>query len=77
MEVTRSAYYELLHLRLSLEDVLAVLEEGRDFPGKKRKSGVAERCLGRKDGSIKVVAAESLQYSTNEWVWIVIHVKKV
>ncbi|MBI5036792.1 hypothetical protein HZC09_05615 [Candidatus Micrarchaeota archaeon] len=56
---------------------MAVLEEGRDFPGKKRKSGVAERCLGRKDGSIKVVAAESLQYSTNEWVWIVIHVKKV
>jgi len=77
LEVSKSAYRELLQLAMSLEDVVEVLEYGHAFPGKKRKPEVHERCLDRKGGSIKVVVAESFQYSTKECVWIVVHVKKV
>lgn len=56
---TKSAYYEMIDLRLDLYDVLEVLERGRDCERSKRAKGTVEKCLRRKKKTYKVVAAES------------------
>lgn len=65
-----------MDLGLGLEDVLKVLEEGRDFP-RKRVEGVFEKCLDAGSETLKVVVAESFQESTKQNVFVVIHVARV
>jgi len=76
LRFTKAAYRELAGHGLTTEDVLACLNEGRDFK-RKRKKGVFEKCLKRKKNVLKVVVAESWDYTNKKMVWAVIHIGKI
>ncbi|UCF08148.1 MAG: hypothetical protein JSW28_00175 [Thermoplasmata archaeon] len=73
--VTKSANNELLRDKLTMEDVVEILEKGFDCPRSKRAKDTVERCLNRSYGTIKVVVVESVQEWSKEKVWILTHVK--
>lgn len=74
IEVSRSAYSELLKENLDLHDVLEVLENG--FSPSKRRKGIVERCLVKGKKVIKaVVAMNERRYpeGDTEKYWTLIH----
>jgi hypothetical protein len=71
---TRTADKEMAHLKIYLDDVLTILEEGKDASRSKRKSGTIEKALRIRGRMIKVVAVESITCWSNEIVWVIIHV---
>lgn len=70
---TKSAQNEMDFLGFDLWEVANMLENGQDC-GRRRKEGVCEVCFDRGNKTIRIVCAESLQYSTKEVVWLVTHV---
>ena len=68
-----SAYHEMSRYNLGQHDILGVLELGMETVAK-RTTGVVEKCLQKKQGLLKVVVAESFDYSSKQVVWTVIHV---
>ena len=71
---TRTADNEMAHLKTYLDDVLTILEEGKDASRSKRKKGTIEKALRIRGRMIKVVAVESITCWSNEIVWVIIHV---
>lgn len=71
---TRTADKEMAHLKIYLDDVLTILEEGKDASRSKRKSGTIEKALRIRRRMIKVVVVESITCWSNEIVWVIIHV---
>lgn len=74
IEVSRSAYFELLKENLDLYDVLEVLENG--FSPSKRKKGIVEKCLVKGRKIVKVVVAlNERRYpeGDSERYWTLIH----
>ncbi len=68
-----SAYHEMSRHGIDQHDILDVLELGKETVAK-RTTGVVEKCLAKKQGLLKVVIAESFDYSGKQVVWTVIHV---
>ncbi|MDO8339181.1 MAG: hypothetical protein Q7T16_00830 [Candidatus Burarchaeum sp.] len=77
LRFTNAAYWELYKHGLSPEDVIDVLDNGYDFPGKQRSEGIYEKCLRKGCEIIKVVVAESYSFDIKETVWAVVHVMVV
>ena len=55
---TRSAYYELMDLKLDLFEILDVFENGYDCAKGKREKGTIERCLKKGKKVLRAVMAE-------------------
>ena len=68
---------EMLTLRLDLEVVLLVLEDGFDCSRSPRSAGTVERCLRWKGKVVKVVAVPSVVQWNGEEIWLVIHVGEI
>lgn len=73
LRFTKAAYREIANYGLDTDEILDCLNRGADS-GRKRKKGVIEKCLNRKDRVLKVVAAESWDYANKETVWAIIHI---
>ena len=71
---TLSANRELLKLNMDLYDVLEILEEGTDCSKLKRRSGIIERCIKKKNKILKVVVVEDEWRWSGDKVWAIIHV---
>lgn len=71
---TLSATRELLKLNMDLYDVLKILEKGFDCTKSKRKSGVIERCVKKKNKIFKVVIVKDEWRWSGEKVWTITHV---
>jgi hypothetical protein len=71
---SRTADKEMLHLKIYLDDVLTILNKGKDASRSKRKKGTLEKALRIRGKMIKVVAVESITRWSNEKVWLIIHV---
>jgi len=71
---TLSATRELLKLNLDLYDVLEILEDGFDCSKSKRKSGVFEQCIKKKNKIFKVVVVEDEWRWSGKKVWTLTHV---
>lgn len=65
---TRGVLGELEHEKLDLDDVVEILESGFDCPSGKRKKGIVEKCVHKKDKIIKVVVEDIEDY------WLLRHV---
>jgi len=79
IEPTLSATRELLKDRLDLYDVLEILENGYDCSCGRRKENIIERCIDRKNKTIKAVVAKTISRYPDgfqEEVWRLIHVGK-
>lgn len=65
---------EMVDLKIYLDDVIKVLEQGQDTSRSKRKSGTIEKTHRIRGKMIKVVTVESITRWNNEKVWLIIHV---
>ena len=77
LQFTAAAYRELSKYGLSAEDVIEILDFGYEFPEKKRKEGIYERCLRKENVMTKVVVSDSYSYDLKEAIWLVIHIMSV
>ncbi|MBI3587990.1 hypothetical protein HY995_01100 [Candidatus Micrarchaeota archaeon] len=66
-----SAYHEISKLGLNQQDVLDALENGNETAG--RAEGIEEMRLSKKEGLLKVVVAESFDFSSRRPVRVVTH----
>ena len=71
---TLSATRELLKLNMDLYDVLEILENGFDCAKSKRKPGVFELCIKKKNKIFKVVVVEDEWRWSGKKVWTLTHV---
>lgn len=71
---SKTADNEMEHLKIYLDDVLKILNHGKDSSRSRRRSGTVERALRIRGRMIKVVAAESETRWSGEKVWLIIHV---
>ncbi len=71
---SRTADREMVDLRIYLDDVQKVLEEGEAISRSKRKIGTEEKVLRIRGQLIKVVVVESIAYWNEEKVWLITHV---
>jgi hypothetical protein len=69
-----SADREMRRLGLYLDDVITVLEEGKDCTVSRRKTGLHERARKIHGKMIKVVVVESTTRWNNEPCWLITHV---
>jgi hypothetical protein len=72
--LSASAYGECLHWRMSIYDVVAVLQEGKDCSECPRKVDVVERSATFRHKWMKVVAVADYHYDTREDCWLITHV---
>lgn len=73
---SRTAQREMDVEGLDLNLLSSMLERARPS-GRRRKRGVVEVVCSRGVRAYKIVLAESMQYSTRNLVWLVVHVKSV
>lgn len=71
---SRTAYKEMCDLRIYLDDILKILEKGKNAIRSKRKKGTIEKALFIKGKLIKVVVVESQTRYTEETCWLITHV---
>lgn len=74
---SRTADLEMVRLRIYLDDVCRVLEEGYDYSKSKRRRGTFERCLRIRGRIVKVVVVTSVTNWNNEPVWLITHVGEI
>jgi len=74
VKLYRTADKEMLHLKIYLDDVIKILEEGQDASRSKRRTGTIEKALRIRGKMIKVVVVESITRWNNERVWLITHV---
>ena len=74
VKLSRTSDKEMLHLKIYLDDVIKILEEGQDASRSKRRTGTIEKALRIKGKMIKVVVVESITRWDNEKVWLITHV---
>jgi hypothetical protein len=60
-----------------MAELVEVLEFGHEPADRRRAKGILERCLQRGNESTKVVVADAYQEWSKEFVWLVVHVKRV
>jgi hypothetical protein len=72
--LSNTAYRNALFLQMTLSDIIAILEEGMEPPGRRRRAGVVERCATYRREWVKVVAIRDFRYSTKEECWLIVHV---
>jgi hypothetical protein len=77
LKPSRTADKEMVHLKIYLDDVLKVLEKGKDASSSKRKKGTIEKSLRIHGRMIKVVVVESVTRWSDEKVWLIIHVGEI
>ena len=70
---TRTAMNELFKYGYDLFDVLEILELGYDCPKSKRAKNIIERCINKKGKIIRVVIADSYNWSMDTKVWAITH----
>ena len=71
---SRTADREMCDLRIYLDDVLKILEEGKDASRSKRKKGTVEKAHRIRGKFIKVVVVESVTRHDGETCWLITHV---
>lgn len=71
---SRTADKEMCDLRIYLDDVLKVLEKGKEASRSKRKKGTVEKALRIRGRLIKVVVVESETRYNGETCWLITHV---
>jgi len=71
--LTKAAQREFYEYNLTLTKVLECLNHGVDS-GEKRKEGITEKCIIHKKRILKIVVAESWDYSLKKIVWRVVHI---
>ena len=71
---SKTADNEMVHLRIYLDDVLKILNNGKDSSRSRRKAGTIEKSLRIRGRLIKVVAVESITQWNGEKIWLIIHV---
>ena len=71
---SRTADKEMCDLRIYLDDVLKVLEKGKEASRSKRRKGTIEKALRVRGKLIKVVVVESETRYTCENCWLITHV---
>ena len=59
--------------RMTLYDIVAILEEGEDCAQSGRRPGVIERCATHRREWIKVVAEHTIHRRTGEECWLILH----
>jgi hypothetical protein len=64
-------------LKLYLDDLCRVLEEGYNCSRSKRKNGTLERCLYMKGRIIRVVVVKSIAQWNDEPIWLITHVGEI
>jgi len=64
----------LIRWRMSLHDVVYILEGGVDSNNAARTSDTVERCATFRKRWMKVVAVRSFHYDTREECWLIIHI---
>jgi len=69
-----SADHEMVNLKIYLDDIIRVLEEGQDASRSKRKPCTIEKKLRIRGKMIKVVVVESITQWNDEKVWLITHV---
>ncbi len=74
VKLSRTADKEMLHLKIYLDDVIKILEEGQNASRSKRRTGTIEKALRIRGKMIKVVVVESITRWDNEKVWLITHV---
>ncbi|UCH88817.1 MAG: hypothetical protein JSV49_11335 [Thermoplasmata archaeon] len=74
---SKTADKEMVNLKIYLDDVLRILEEGKDASRSKRKKGTIEKSLRIRGKMVKVVVVESMTRWSNEKVWLIIHVGEI
>jgi len=72
--LSTSAVGECLRWRMSIHDIVAILDEGVDCSECQRRSDVIERCSTFRHQWMKVVAVANYHYTTKEECWLVTHV---
>ena len=71
---SRTADREMVDLRIYMDDVLKILEHGKDAKRSRRKRGTIEKKYRIRGKMIKVVVASSITRWNNERVWLITHV---
>jgi hypothetical protein len=71
---SRTADKEMCDLRIYLDDVLKILEKGKDASRSMRKKGTIEKVLRIRGRPIKVVVVESMTRYNEEMCWLITHV---
>ena len=74
VKVSRTADREMSDLKIYLDDVIKILEEGKVASRSKRKADTVEKALRIRGKTIKVVIVESITRWNNEKVWLITHV---
>lgn len=74
---SRAASDEMIKYGLLMEDIIEILNDGYDCYRRKRKENIIERCIDKKEKTLKVVISKVYYYSLNEEVWILTHVGKI
>lgn len=64
---------ELFKFGYDLFDVLDILDQGYDCPKSKRAKNIIEKCFDKSGKTIRVVIAESYNFSTDNEVWVITH----
>ncbi len=71
---SRTTYKEMCDLRLYLDDILKVLEMGKDASRSRRKKNIIEKAHRIRGRLIKVVIVESETRNDGRICWLVTHV---
>lgn len=59
--------------RMTLYDILAILEEGEDNPDSQRYPDVVEKCATYRKEKTKVVAVHTYHRKMDEECWLIVH----
>lgn len=74
---SKSADEEMARLRIYLDEVCRVLDEGYDCSRSRRRNGTIERCMRMKGRIIRVVVAKSHSTWDGEPVWVITHIGEI
>ena len=71
---SRTADREMCDLKIYLDDVIKILQQGKDASRSKRKPDTVEKVLPIRGKAIKVVVVASVTQWNNEVCWLITHV---
>jgi hypothetical protein len=71
--ISKSADDELTALGITVDNAKYILEKGFNCERSKRKEGTLEKCIRKRNKTIKVVALKSYNYALETDCWLIIH----
>ena len=71
---SRTAMNEMYDHSINIHYVVEILKHGYDCPRSKRSKNIIEKCIDKKRKTIRVVIANSYNYSLGTEVWVITHV---